>query len=240
MIRASSVALLIFLVAATGVVLVLGYDVHRILSGMDTKLNGPSGILMRAEGVESKANATLVNLDNGTKVWAASAKDQAGAIQDLATDAHGSLSHANDALDSIPPLSASLVDEVGALHKTTDAATGSVQALTGVLTVAQGTTGAATSLLARTTSTVGDLDVLLKDQAIHRTLDATATTSEQLAALSTDLHIYTHPMLNPDPCKTKTCTFGRVMGKVGGYVGIAASAFSASQWVRPLPVKVSK
>src|SRR5579859_7693219 len=94
MIRATSAALLLFLLAATGVLLWCGVAAHNALVHLD-------GAILRAEGIETKANATLINLDKGTAVWAASAKDQAGAIQDLATDAHGTLSQANTALTGV-------------------------------------------------------------------------------------------------------------------------------------------
>ncbi len=109
MFRVTSAALTVLLVTLTGVVLWLGVAAHRVLVHLD-------GAVTRAEAIETKANATLVNLDNGTKVWAAAAKEQAGAIEDLATDAHGTLSQANAAL-------ASLQVDAQHLQGTTDAAT---------------------------------------------------------------------------------------------------------------------
>src|SRR5579859_2432563 len=123
MIRATSAALLLFLLAATGVLLWCGVAAHNALVHLD-------GAILRAEGIETKANATLINLDKGTAVWAASAKDQAGAIQDLATDAHGTLSQANNALGSLHESADALHENLSAMHKTVDAATDLTVALT--------------------------------------------------------------------------------------------------------------
>jgi len=122
MIRATSAALLLFLLALIGMTLWIGMAVHGLIMHLD-------GAVTRAEAIETKANATLVNLDKGTAVWAASAKDQAGAVQELAKDAHGTLSQANTAL----------------------------QGVSGVAQHVQGTADAATGLLASTRTTTDQL-----------------------------------------------------------------------------------
>lgn len=172
MIRATQIALLVFLIAATaaiGMVAWAAWDAHVLISGASLRVNGKSGILARTEGIEQKAFATLDNLDKATKTWADSAKAQAGSIDDLATDVHGTLSEANTSIQSILPVTAALTDEVGALHKTTDAATGLTQQLTTDARTANDTIEDAQPLLEAYTQSGKDLDVILKDKAIHET-----------------------------------------------------------------------
>jgi uncharacterized phage infection (PIP) family protein YhgE len=186
MIRATSAALLLFLLALTGMTVWLGYDAHKLLTGLDAKLNGASGVLMRIEGVESKANATLVNLDKGTATWAASAKDQAAAITDLTTDAHGTLSEVNRTVESLHGSADALHAELESLHKTTDQATQLAAALTNDAQTANQTIAAAQPVLAGFTRDADDLHALLKDEAIHRTLAGAAATLDNANAILAD------------------------------------------------------
>jgi hypothetical protein len=90
------------------------------------------------------------------------------------------------------------------------------------------------------TETLDTMNSQLKDAAINQTFQNFASVTGSAAGLSHDLYVYAHPVLNPDPCKTKGCTFGRVVGKVVGYLGVAATASNASEWFRAIPVKVTK
>jgi hypothetical protein len=149
MIRATSAALLLFLLAATGAVCWLAYDAHLLLRHLD-------GVAVRAEGIETKANATLINLDKGTAVWAASAKSQAGAVEDLATDAHGTLSQANTALAGVSGV---------AQH-----VQGTADAATSLLASAQQATDQVPTTLATMNQTIGDFQPVLS--ALARSADS--------------------------------------------------------------------
>lgn len=98
LLRVQRIAVITAALAITAFFSVLTYRLPAILTHLD-------GVLTRFEGVESKAYATLNNVDKGTKVWADSAKSQAGAVEDLATDAHGTLSEANKALQGVSAIS---------------------------------------------------------------------------------------------------------------------------------------
>jgi hypothetical protein len=168
MIRATSVALFAFLCAATGVVLWCGAEAHTLLVHLD-------GAAMRAEGIETKANATLVNLDKGTAVWAASAKDQAGAVQDLATDAHGMLSHANTALDSVAGVAAHTQGTADAATSLLASAKRSTDAIPAALQNVNDVLGDTRSvLLPGIEQSNADLQSLLESHAIQSTLDNVA------------------------------------------------------------------
>ena len=189
MIRASQVALLAFLIAATLAVAAIGwagYDAHLLLSGLNQTVNAKTGILARAEGLETKANATLINLDKGTAVWAASAKDQAGAVRDLATDAHGTLSEVNGVALSLHGSADALHTELDSLHKTTDQTTALAAALTADAETANQTIAAAQPVLAGFTRDSDDLDALLKDNAIHQTFTSAAATLDNANGILAD------------------------------------------------------
>lgn len=163
MIRATSAALFLFLVSATGAVCWLAYDAHKLLTHLD-------GVAVRAEGIETKANATLVNLDKGTAVWAASAKDQAGAVQDLATDAHGTLGQVNTLALSMNQSAIDLHTNLTALHKTVDAATDLTVALTTDARTANSTIAAGKPLLEASTLAVQHFDAVVQSPDLSRAL----------------------------------------------------------------------
>src|ERR1700722_15554558 len=62
------------------------------------------GAITRLEGVESKINASATNLDKASKQWADSEKAISSDVADTMTQARGTLSGAQDAFASIPPI----------------------------------------------------------------------------------------------------------------------------------------
>lgn len=140
--------------------------------------------------------------------------------------------------------------------------------ISGVAQHAQGTADAATGLLASAKSTtdtfpplVGDIraavqgippieakasdalasfNALLNKKSLNDAIDGIGTTSQNVGKLSGDLYVYAHPFLNPDPCKTKKCTAGRVFGRVEALTGFGANLYQVSDFFRPLSVKVQK
>jgi|SRR5579859_2372504 len=174
MIRATSAALFLFLVTLTGVVLWIGAAVHSLVVHLD-------GAAMRAEAIETKANATLTNLDKGTAVWAASAKSQAGAIEDLATDAHGMLSHANTAFDGVAGVAQhtqgtadAATSLLASAKRSTDAIPATLEDVNDVLGSSRSLLLSGTALLASGNKTNADLQSLLESHAIQNTLDNVA------------------------------------------------------------------
>jgi hypothetical protein len=163
MIRATSAALLLFLVAATGAVCWLAYDAHQLLRHLD-------GVAVRAEAIETKANATLVNLDKGTEVWASSAKNQAGAVEDLATDAQGTLSQANAALLGVSGVAQHVQGTADAATSLLASARRSTDAIPTTLQNFDDVLGDSRSLLLSGQRTNADLQSLLESNAINRSL----------------------------------------------------------------------
>jgi hypothetical protein len=172
MIRATSAALFLFLVTLTGVTIWLGTAAHKLLVHLD-------GVATRAEGIETKANATLMNLDKGTATWAASAMAQTQAITDLATDAHGMISQANTALESIPPVAQSLV-------KTADAGTATLTEATDTIKVGKRTIASFRPVAEGLERNSDDLDAILRDNAIHQTFTSAAATLDNANGILAD------------------------------------------------------
>lgn len=143
-----------------------------------------NGVLTRAEGVESKLNASAINLDKATAAWSASAKAQSDAVTDLATDARGSISAVDLTLASLRSNSDAVNRELASLKETTDAATTLTAALAKDAGTANDTIQKAQPLLEAYTRSGNDLDALLKDKAIHATVENLATTSGNIAGIT--------------------------------------------------------
>lgn len=172
-----------------------------------------NGVLTRAEGVESKLNATAANLDKATGAWAASAKTQAGAIEDLATDAHGTLWQVNNLASSMTKSADALHENLNALHKTADAATGLATQARVDLETLNGSISQAGPLLSHTDATVGDLDALLKRKAITDSLDSADELLAHSAAITGDLARVTKKAADDFTAKKPWYR------KIGGYAG---------------------
>lgn len=136
------------------------------------------GTLTRTEAVLSKTRATMSNLDAATKIWAGSAKEQTEAVEDLATDAHGTLSQANNALYSINESAHALGEDLGALHQTIDAGTETAHQAAVDLRTLDDSFNSLQPLVADSGRAVSNLNALLENQAIHRTLDNVAAMTD--------------------------------------------------------------
>ena len=133
-----------------------------------------NGAITRAEGVESKINASAVNLDAATKAWAGSAKTQADAVTGLVTDAHGTLSGVDGTLSAlqgdakaVQTSADALTGEIGALRATTDAARVNLEHLTPL-------EDKASSTIAKLGSTSDNINDILKRKAVGQILDNVA------------------------------------------------------------------
>lgn len=200
----------------------LFWDAHKFLTHLDTRVNGPTGFIMRAEGVESKANATLINIDNGTKVWAASAKAQSDAVLDLVTDAHGTLSGANAALFTINDSAHTLNDDLGALQGTISGASDLTEQANVDLRTLNGSFAALTPLLGHSDAAVSDLDALLKRKAIEQILDHAAGVVAHADSITGNADKVTTKLTNdflaPKPW------YRKVVPSIGDFWDIAAAA----------------
>jgi hypothetical protein len=128
------------------------------------------GTLTRTEKLLSKTYATMSNLDAATKIWAGSAKEQTAAVQDLATDAHGTLSEVNGVAQSLHGSADALHTELDSLHKTTDQATTLAAALTTSAQTMNQTIASAQPLLVASTRAVDHFDSLVNSPDLSHAL----------------------------------------------------------------------
>ena len=227
--------LCLLLVTASAGSGLLFWDAHVFLTHLDTRVNGTTGLIMRAEGVESKANATLVNIDNGTKVWAGAAKAQSDAVLDLVTDAHGTLSGANAALFTINDSAHTLNDDLGALQGTISGASDLTEQADADLRTLNGSFAALTPLLGHSDAAVSDLDALLKDESLHQTLVNVDLTTASLAGVTGDFQKRFHAILYPPPCTTFGCKLGRAWPYIKDGAALGESGYWIEQLIRNVP-----
>ena len=130
-----------------------------------------------------------------------------------------------------------------------DAGTGLLVAGTGTVTQAQadlvtlnGSIAATAPLITNSAATVTDLDDFLRRNAAH--FDSTLANVDQLsgsgAKIGNDLYIYSHPILNPDPCKTRRCAFGRFFTDLEGGLRVGAAGADLYHAFQPLGVRIQK
>ena len=197
-----------------------------------SRLNSPTGILMRAEGLETKANATLVNLDKASAslqtagvAVAAHANDQADRLTLLIDNANQDavelrgllvtlnaevpkldplLASATKAADSIPPVSEQLVDTLDRAGKTADATTVTVAAAGSV---------------------VSSTDVT---QAAH----SVSVILANAAGASSDFRARFHTVLYPSPCTGKWCWARRLYPVVRDGAPLLSDTYWAVQLFR--------
>ena len=168
-----------------------------------------NGVLVRAEGVESKLYATSGNLDKATAAWAASAKGQADAVEGFVTDAHGTLSTIDLTLAGVRSNSDALNGELAALERTTDAATGLASGLTEDAAAAHVLLRKGAPVLDAAARSEEDFDRLVTGPALAGTLDHLNGTTAHLDAATGDFQTRFHALLFPPPCKTFGCRMSR-------------------------------
>jgi hypothetical protein len=164
-----------------------------------------NGVLTRAEGVESKLNASAINLDKATAAWSSSAKTQADAITGLVTDAHGSLSEVDQTLAGLRSNSAALNGNLASLRTMTDEAAITLSQARADLVTLNGSIGATQPLVEAYTRSGDDLDKLLRSSGLNQTIAGLGVTSTNMGAITGDFETKFHAILFPSPCKTFGC-----------------------------------
>ena len=152
-----------------------------------------NGAITRIEGVESKINASAVNLDKATKAWSDSAKGQADAVEDLVTDAHGTLAGVDNTLDAlqvdakaVQGSADALTGEIGSLHATTDALPPLVADIDTDAKAAKDVMEDTNLTLSSYSNAADDLDQLLKRKSIDQTLDNMAALTQNANGILVD------------------------------------------------------
>ena len=199
-----------------------------------------NGVLVRAEGVESKLYATSGNLDKATAAWAASARGQADAVEGLVKDAHGTLSTVDLTLASLRSNSDALNGELAALERTTDAATGLANGLSADAATANTLLAHGQPAIDAGTRAMRDIDSLVTDPQLTDAVGHWNETTAHLAASTGDFQTRFHALLFPAPCRTFGCRMSRYVWPAlrdGAALG-EAGYWTATLLGRDVPVKV--
>lgn len=219
--------------AALSVALFFSLLTYKLWKAPDILLHA-NGVLTRFEGVESKAYATLNNMDAGTKVWADSAKGQATAIEKTASEAQGAFAATGKAVSSIQGAADAGKGLLASATTTTDA-------LPPLVSTLRVNLEHLTPLEDASTQAVSHFDALLQSKSLSDALDGLGGTAENAKKISGDLYVWSHPLLNPEPCRTKSCTFNRrVMKPIEALTGFGSQAYQFSNFFTPLRVQVQR
>lgn len=159
------------------------------------------GVLMRAEGVESKINASAVNLDAATKAWAGSASEQARSIDGLVKDARGTLTETSAA---VTELRGAVITANAQLTHVAPVLDQARVTIAGVGEQAQALGEAAKPVLEGAAKTEADVDAFVTAPELRATMvnvEQTSVnvriTSGNFAAMTTDSRDWMHTKLYP-------------------------------------------
>lgn len=166
-------------------------------------------ILVRGEGVETKINATAINLDRATNTWAQASKAQAQSVQGLVDKAQNSLNQIPGTIASVNAAVTTInaqVQHVGPLLDSTKAVTDSIPP---AITRLDSDLEAIRAPIDNFGNTVNDIDAQIKSPAVTGTLSNLQAISGNAAQTTFDFQKRFHDILFPPPCRTFGCRFTR-------------------------------
>lgn len=159
-------------------------DLHPLI------LHG-DGVLTRLEGIESKANATLINIDDGTRVWAASAKSQARSIEALTVGATYAIQDARGAIGDVQKMVTTATEQeahVGPLLDSLKSTSDSAQPVLGQLALTA----------SASTQTLDAINIRIRDPKIDELMGHIRGMSASGDSMLADAAYKTHQLLHPD------------------------------------------
>lgn len=160
-----------------------------------------NGVLTRAEGVESKLNATAGNLDKTTKVLADSSKAEAGALIDLTTDAHGTLWQINQTAYAAQKTLATVGDQAKHVGPLLDSLKASSDSIPPVMSDTRNSIAQVGETARRLDGTIDALNAKISDPKVDELManlrDMTKTSSHMLSTADQVETKFTDPYLHP-------------------------------------------
>ncbi|MFC5861107.1 hypothetical protein ACFPT7_02250 [Acidicapsa dinghuensis] len=189
------------------------------------------GVLTRAEGLESKLNATAINLDNATKDWAAASKTQTQQVNAIGKQAQDTLASlgaasgqlqatlrtANAQLAGVGPLLASAKDAVDSVAPAVAQIGGTAQKL--------GTTeDSATAFL-------NELHAAAQNPELAAMVHNTASVTGSFAHMAQVTDKKWSLIMDPPPCAGKLCWLKRSWMDIQTLSTFAAHAGEATYWI---------
>lgn len=212
MVKAISIALIALLITLTGCAICATWEWHLTNQSTRASLNAAPAIVQEAGQTLAAINQPCgLSKPCGTIATLNKAITKVGdAVVTTQLEERSTLPHVTAAMDTLNQAGSklgntanALTDELGALHKTTDAATGLTVALTGDAGAVKDMIEDAQPLLEAYTKTGTDLDGILKDNAtqFHESLVHLDSMSASGDKMLVDAQWKTHQLLHPDKVK---------------------------------------
>lgn len=223
---------------------VTGWDLHKAL----LRVNSPTGVLMRLEGIEAQANATARNLaaisatvKTGTDAWQKTTTAELdfvnGALPGLTGQLQNNLDYLGVAVNQhLTPAIDKLGVSAGKLGDTADATTKVASAVSTTLTDhLDPLLDAGTGSLARFNSLMDSQDL---NTALHHAYGVVGNVdmaSADVAAVTAMGRKRLKPILDPDPCVGKRCFWLRTWGVSRTVLGLTGPAADLDRMVSGSP-----
>jgi hypothetical protein len=154
------------------------------------------GAITRFEGVESKINASATNLDKASKQWADSEKAISADVADTMQQARGTLSGAQEAFASIPPVAQHLQGTADAGTALLASAKSTTDTLPPLIGHAQTAIDGILPIESGITATTYDLRAFLKSQAVTGSAENIQATTANFAAITKDARLASDKLTN--------------------------------------------
>lgn len=230
------ITLIATLTVITGTALFIAWKVGQVADSARSAVWNISALAYNA-------NPTVQNVNTATGVWAKASQKQADAADELIKDLRveswhldTTLTNLNSQASHVGPMLDSLKGESDQLQITTAAATGFTQEATRTVQTMRTGTG---PLLDAYTASGRDLDAFIQENlpVIHSNLQHSDELLAAFAVTASDFHVWSHPILNPEPCKTFGCKLGRYGWPIAkAALGIGATGREA--FGVPVPVSI--
>lgn len=176
------------------------------------------GAVQRFEGIESKAYATLGNLDDASRDWADAAQSQAQDVSSLIADFRASLKKIDAASGNAGTLLGTLNDQakhVGPLLDSMKTATDAVPDAVSKAGTAAQSAG----------NMFGTLNTRLSDPAVAQLVAHLNGTAEHIDSATGDVSTAVHKAFDPPPCTGHFCAIKRNWSMIHGAIELSEPSY---------------
>jgi len=212
----------------------------RLIFRLDQRLDGRSGVLMRLEGVESKANGTLDNLDKAaanvnaaSSAWAASSQGQAASVSRLAQHLDKTLSAADGALGAARGTVATFGEQARSLAPLLASAQRATDAIPPLLNETQTTIAEARKPMEAGAAAFADFDAMLRSPDLAAAFRNTSALTASAADAGADVQHKIHSVLYPPPCSGRLCWLDKTLQVVRAIGPLAEPAYYVRSIFKP-------
>lgn len=230
--RATQIARLVLLCAGILLLVFLSILAWTAMRTIVDLSNHVDGVLTRFEAIETKINATAINMDEATRTWEKASEDQSIMLASLTNNVNGVVDKAGDAITSIKSNSDNLNTELDALTKATQQTTALGNALTVDAQSVQASLGKLPPLIDAYTRTGNDLDKRLSDPNLAAFEYHLAGMSISWDKTSSDFETRFHAILYPPPCHGFGCVTTKLWPIIKETPAFGQGAYWTEQLIR--------